>query len=100
MFSPLKALSKIRLTISTARLVVLKKPGLHCYAASKLLVAISIIILLVSGAVFYTGWCSGFEEGFEVGRKEVNQWWIDQKSTYYDTDKILKERFSKGYDCA
>lgn len=90
----------ILVPLSTARVVVLRKEGLRYYSAVKLLIGLIIIALVLSGAIFSLGWSVGFGEGFETGRKEVNQWWVDQKSTSYETNKILNERYLKGFDCA
>lgn len=40
----------------------------------------------------------GFRRGYEQGRREVNTWWIDQKSRLYDTSERLKNDALNGHN--
>ena len=47
---------------------------------------------------FVWGYNLGLSDGRYTTRKEVNQWWIDQKSTSYETSEMLKEWREKEYN--
>lgn len=55
-------------------------------------------MLLLLMAMLLLGELHGYRRGYELGRKEINTWWIDQKSRLYDTSEILKKDAAKGYN--
>lgn len=40
----------------------------------------------------------GFSRGFRQGEKETNGWWVDKKSTYYDTSELFKKQLADRYN--
>lgn len=53
---------------------------------------------LLAAAFFAWGYSLGLSDGRYTTRKEVNQWWIDQKSTSGGTSEMLKEWRAKEYN--
>lgn len=40
----------------------------------------------------------GFSRGFHQGTRFTNTWWIDKKSTYYETKEVLRKRIDNGHN--
>jgi hypothetical protein len=54
-------------------------------------------LLLFAFLVLFYGYHS-YKRGYADGAQFTNGWWIDQKSIYFETKKIIRKRIAKGYD--
>ena len=57
------------------------------------LIAATVTIILLVG-VFLAGAHHGYDLGYVDGENRANGWWIDKKTSYYESAEIKKKRIN------
>ena len=52
----------------------------------------TLVAFLLLFSFFLAGLYKGYDRGYREGQEKTNGWWIDKKSRYYESAKVLKKR--------
>jgi hypothetical protein len=63
----------------------------------KALIVVSAIYLFLAATVLFFN-ARGFDAGYEAGRRENNKWWVDEKSTAFETRQIVNRRYTRKFN--